>query len=252
MSSATVSGAEITTSDALAVTAMSALLFVVVGSLLLPLGSIGIIATQVIAFACPAFFLAYSKSNPRTVLALRTTPIVAILAAGLIGTTLWYWNVHWIAPLSASWSPPEQSAQWSEVVAVTVRPLWESIFIFAFVPALCEEFLHRGIIAPAIARRLGVPAAIILSGAIFGLSHLSLTRLLPTALLGGFAAYLRLRSQSLWPAITVHFLSNCSLLLAASFRWELPSSWAYPCALLTLLGVEIVRRRSRLDSTGQS
>ncbi|MBL4636687.1 MAG: CPBP family intramembrane metalloprotease [Kofleriaceae bacterium] len=243
MSSAKVPGAEITASEALAITAMSALLFVVGGSLLLPLGSIGIVATQLIAFACPALFIAYSKPNPRAALALDTAPIALVLAAGLIGTTLWYWNVHWVAPLSASWSPPERAAQWTEVVAVNVRPLWESILLFAAVPAICEELLHRGVIAPAIARRLGTPAAVLLSGLLFGLSHFNLARLLPTALLGGFAAYLRLRSHSLWPAITVHFLSNCSLLLAASGQWELPSLWAYPCALLTLLGLEYTRRR---------
>lgn len=228
--------------DALAAVAISALLFVVVGSALLPLGNLGIAGTELLAFALPALLIAKSKLSPTTALALVRPGALMLLGTLLIGVSLWYWNVHWIAPISAKFGSAQKSAEWSQIVAVNLRPLWESILLFALLPAFCEELLHRGIVAPALAKHLGMPAAILMSALIFGLSHLSLARLLPTAVLGGFAAYLRLRSGSLWPAILLHFLYNSCLLTAAHLGWQLPENGAIPCALVSIVGVYCVFR----------
>jgi membrane protease YdiL (CAAX protease family) len=67
-----------------------------------------------------------------------------------------------------------------------------------------------------------------------------LSRLLPTAVLGGFAAYLRLRTGSLWPAILLHFVYNASLLLAVDQGWQWPKGGTIPAVIVTILGLAIV------------
>ena len=59
---------------------------------------------------------------------------------------------------------------------------------------------------------LGVKGAIVVSGIIFGLMHMSPWRFVPQALLGILLAILVLRSGSLWTAIIVHIGHNALLI----------------------------------------
>jgi len=86
--------------------------------------------------------------------------------------------------------------------------LFFAISMMALTPAICEEILFRGYIQRQAERIMGVSAAIIFSGLIFGLYHLRPTQALPLGLLGVYMAYLTWRSGSLIPAIIVHLANN--------------------------------------------
>ncbi len=77
----------------------------------------------------------------------------------------------------------------------------------AVVPALVEEFALRGAVL-GILKPFGQGFAIIVSAVVFGLMHGNLVQI-PFAFLVGLAlGYITIKSDSLWPAVTVHFLNN--------------------------------------------
>ena len=93
-------------------------------------------------------------------------------------------------------------------------PVW--FFIGgALVAPLVEEILFRGFIFGGLRGRYGFWKAAVISAVVFGAVHLQLTAFLPITLLGLIFAFLYERSQSIWPSILMHFLTNaCSLSLA--------------------------------------
>lgn len=206
--------------DALATLGLSILLFVFAGSLLAHTGSAGIVLSQVLAFALPTLVLAATRPTGWLALGIESPRPSMLGAAALIATSMWIWNAYWIGPLCQHWASIEQNAAWEQVLAVDARPLLHTLLLFALLPALCEELLYRGVLAPTLAQRIGFWPGLLVSSLLFGLLHFNLSRLLPTALLGMAAGYVRLRSGSLWPAMLLHFLYNASLLVAAT---RLPS-----------------------------
>ena len=82
------------------------------------------------------------------------------------------------------------------------------LLVIALTPALCEEFFFRGVLQPALHRRMHPAAAIVLGGCLFGLVHGQLAALPSHVLLGMglcLAAYL---TRSIWYTIVWHFIQN--------------------------------------------
>ena len=85
-----------------------------------------------------------------------------------------------------------------------------------------EEFFHRGIIQSKLERAIGQHKAILIGGILFGMTHIAfdITQLLNTGILFVFFAFLLqtmlgwllgiiyMKTRSLWPGITCHYLVN--------------------------------------------
>ena len=72
-------------------------------------------------------------------------------------------------------------------------------------------------------------------GLIFGLFHVALFRLLPTAYMGTVLAAVTLLTGSIFPAIVWHALNNASALVPAALGWIQPDGaaaepWTYGAA----------------------
>ncbi len=83
---------------------------------------------------------------------------------------------------------------------------------FAFL-AICiapifEEIIFRGILFPWMTQWLPIPIAIILNGIVFSLLHLEFQSWIAMSLIGALLAFLRYRTQSIYPSIAYHFLNN--------------------------------------------
>ncbi len=79
--------------------------------------------------------------------------------------------------------------------------------ITAVVPAFAEEFLFRGVILGKL-RKFGNTFAILCSALLFGLMHGNLVQI-PFAFIGGiFFAFITVKTDSLLPAMIIHFLNN--------------------------------------------
>lgn len=97
--------------------------------------------------------------------------------------------------------------------AVDVLGIPMSIFVFGFVAGILEEIAFRGLIFGRVTHLLGPVQGVLVSGAAFALAH-GITLGLPFhAFLGVYLGWLRLRSESLFPCMVVHFTYNSLLVL---------------------------------------
>ncbi|MEX0684958.1 MAG: CPBP family intramembrane glutamic endopeptidase [Balneolales bacterium] len=131
-----------------------------------------------------------------------------------------------------------------------------TLFNVSFIPAVCEEILFRGYALRMLEKSWGIVIAIVISGLIFGLFHMRLTQLLPLAMLGIAFAYVTWKSNSLYPAITGHFVNNGSAVLMASYYPEYaidslgvpefpPLILLLPSILVTGIVLYIIHHRER-------
>jgi len=83
-----------------------------------------------------------------------------------------------------------------------------SIVLTAVLPAVCEEFLHRGVLLNGMMKQFGVKKAIWWSSLLFGLMHMNVGQFFYATILGWFMAVTVLSAGSLWGSIIVHFTNN--------------------------------------------
>lgn len=240
------------------------------------LGPLGIAFTELVAILVPATLfvrLRRRRGADLPFMQLSVSPsrlrgfLLGASGGALLGIGVFYVLSVFIEPLLEHFIPvpPEERAHLLRLLrpASGLRPLWQDLLCFAAVPALCEELLFRG----AIFSTLGVKAtraeatqddsalhplnlrALLVSAALFGIFHLSPSKIFPTALLGvgfGFAALL---GRSLWPAIIMHFTNNALVvvLIRAGLE-EVPPGGALRLVILSLgalaavaLGVLLLR-----------
>jgi len=103
-----------------------------------------------------------------------------------------------------------------------------SLLQFALISAcagFCEEALFRGAIQASLARRLGPPAALVLSSAIFGAAHwITWTYAVLAALIGLYLGFLYLWTGNLLVPMTAHFVYDFVALLWLTRSRQAPGS----------------------------
>jgi len=87
------------------------------------------------------------------------------------------------------------------------------VWVFALVPAVCEEIFFRGALLKFLSSALGAHAGIWICGFVFSLIHFQISGFMPRFLLGVMFGYFVLWSGSIFPAIWGHFLFNAGSLL---------------------------------------
>ncbi len=88
-------------------------------------------------------------------------------------------------------------------------------FLTAAVAApLFEEFLFRGFLLPSLTRYVPVWAAIVISGLLFGIAHLSLSEIVPLTTLGIILGIVYVRTRNLLAPMLLHSLWNSSTLVS--------------------------------------
>lgn len=88
-------------------------------------------------------------------------------------------------------------------------------FITACIAApIFEEIMFRGFLLPSLTRYVPVWSAIVISGVIFAIAHLSLAETIPLATLGIILGIVYTRSRSLLSSILVHSLWNSGTLFS--------------------------------------
>ncbi len=98
--------------------------------------------------------------------------------------------------------------------------LWQLTFFLAVLPGILEEIAFRGVLLHGLRKALRSPiGAALACGAIFGLFHVSLFRIIPTGVLGIALAAVVIRTGSIYPAMLWHFLNNAMAILPAELGW---------------------------------
>ncbi|HLJ82631.1 MAG TPA: CPBP family intramembrane glutamic endopeptidase [Candidatus Eremiobacteraceae bacterium] len=87
----------------------------------------------------------------------------------------------------------------------------------ALVAGICEELMFRGVMFTALAQRMPVWTAAVLSGLAFGLAHAELWSLAALTVVGIGLALLYSRTRSIWPNMVAHTTFNAFSLVLIYF-----------------------------------
>jgi membrane protease YdiL (CAAX protease family) len=82
------------------------------------------------------------------------------------------------------------------------------VFVIAVTPAICEEFLFRGLILKNVEKAFKPLNAIILTGVLFAVFHFNPFNLIPLIVLGFYLTFVTYYSESIFASIACHFLNN--------------------------------------------
>jgi len=82
------------------------------------------------------------------------------------------------------------------------------ILVIAITPAICEEFLFRGLVFKNFEKILPASKAIFFSGLLFALFHFHPFNLIPLIILGVYLTFIVYHSGSILTAVICHFLNN--------------------------------------------
>ena len=98
-----------------------------------------------------------------------------------------------------------------ENIAVLMMDSWQtyiiSVFILAMLPAFCEEFLYRGMIARSFGDK-GVIFGIFVSAAFFAFMHGNPVQLVHQFAIGVVCATAYFLTRSIWAGFVIHFTNN--------------------------------------------
>lgn len=108
----------------------------------------------------------------------------------------------------------------SLVTAQSIPELAFVLLVVAFVPAIVEELLFRGVIQSTFERATTPLRAAVITGVIFGLFHFNPFAVIPLIGLGCYFSFLRMRSRSIVLAMTAHLLNNGLAVIIAYFGMD--------------------------------
>ncbi|HEY5614448.1 MAG TPA: type II CAAX endopeptidase family protein [Bacteroidota bacterium] len=94
------------------------------------------------------------------------------------------------------------------------------LLVVAFVPAVVEELLFRGVIQNTFERMVSPLRAALITGVIFGMFHFNPFAVLPLIGLGCYFGMLKMRSQSIILPMTAHFINNALAVVVAYFGMD--------------------------------
>ncbi len=168
---------------------------------------------------------------------LTRTPILAIAAGIFMGVgfgPLLVQGIAWSAEFLESFGISDQAlsdalVQRGEqhVAQLKNAPFWLVLFSMAIVPAICEELFFRGFLFRAFRATLSPWKTILSTALLFGSFHLisasglTLSRLVPTTIMGVVLGWVCYRSGSVIPGILLHGLHNAMTVGFAFFRDEM-------------------------------
>lgn len=125
-----------------------------------------------------------------------------------------------------------------------------AVLSVAILPAICEEFVHRGLILRGTSGTIGYKKAIIISSILFGLMHLNISQFFYATVLGILMGFVASITKSIWPATIIHFCNNfvnvflsyaeSTNLLGFSFTSFLNNVAGYSVILFFILSICII------------
>lgn len=197
-----------TVSDVWFVAALTLLLILYAGSMLqIRFGLAGVFGTQMIILLVPLAFVLYTKRDIRQTYGFAGTKAAGYLGAAILIAGVILLNIVISAALVSLFPASADNVEttFSEILGDNALA---ALFVIAAAPAVCEEMMFRGVILHALKAKYRVPSAIVITAALFGVFHMSLVKFIPTALLGLVFCIVVWWTDSIYPAMLMHFINN--------------------------------------------
>ncbi len=122
-----------------------------------------------------------------------------------------------LAALEQMMREMEQQAQAlvvEQISGTRVLDLMLALLTTAVLPAICEEFLFRGVILTNLLKRTSrMHLSVWLSAIFFSFVHFQFFGFLPRVILGAVLGYAFVYSKTLWIPIILHFLNNATAVI---------------------------------------
>jgi sodium transport system permease protein len=163
----------------------------------------------VIFLAAALLMIRKYRLNVREALALRPVkPLVWLgvllaIPSGYVVATGVFRLANLVIPV-----PQRMLEQFGHELMPKDVPLWQIIVLVSILPGICEEIAFRGTLLYGLRRKLRPVALALTVGMIFGLFHVTLFRILPTAFLGVMLTTTALLTGSIFPGMVMHAGSN--------------------------------------------
>lgn len=186
--------------------------------------------TTLLFIGLPAASSLWQRIPLRAAFQWRAASMLAWMAAGLAGLSLWPFAYEALVFVLPSEQIRALMEKFSGLEArLASIPFGLRLVVFAVLPAVTEELFFRGYLLQGLVRGWGRWPAILTGAAIFGAFHvfvqgLSFERFIPSTLLGLCLGWICLRSGSVGPGMLVHVLNNSILLALAEFSDELQAA----------------------------
>lgn len=127
----------------------------------------------------------------------------------------------------------------TSIMPSTPGELAATLILVALLPAIAEEYVFRGCVARAFARK-GYVFAVFMSALLFAIMHGSPLQLVHQFLIGVVCAVLFFATRSLWPPIILHLLNNAIALVLGYVQnrgsaFAVTEAWQY--VVMCVVGV---------------
>jgi sodium transport system permease protein len=149
------------------------------------------------------------RLNPTEVLSLKAVKpsvwlaILFLIPSGYFTAIGVFRVVNFVIP-----APQQLLERFAEDVIPKNMPTWQLLLYIAVLPAICEELAFRGILLSGLRRKLKPAALVVSIGIVFGLFHMTLYRIAPTAALGMVLTAIALMTGSVFPGMLLHAGNN--------------------------------------------
>jgi sodium transport system permease protein len=122
--------------------------------------------------------------------------------------------------------PPELLETFGQSLFPETVPMWQILIFLAVIPGVFEELAFRGVLLHGLHRRMHPVLIVVVVGLVFGVFHVALFRIAPTAFLGMMLAAITLLTGSILPAMLWHVLHNATSVMLG-YR-EVPLDGLHP------------------------
>ena len=112
-------------------------------------------------------------------------------------------------------SPPPGGRSGGVEMLDAMGSFWLTFAITVVLAPIVEEVIFRGVLFPAIKRRYGLVAGIVLSSLVFTLVHMNPIQMLSVLPLGVYLAIMYHRTGSIYPGMILHATWNFMVLMIA-------------------------------------
>jgi membrane protease YdiL (CAAX protease family) len=162
------------------------------------------IANRVYHSITPHFRIALQALGFRKFNVRRAAAMIVLLLLAILAVDNLYQYVITVLHLSLQ-TNDQVVLQHSKIAPIST---YATLLAAVFVAPFCEEIFFRGFLFPGLLRSMPVGWAIVLSSLLFAVAHADPGSFAVLFIIGLALAYLRWRTNSLWPGMILHFINN--------------------------------------------
>lgn len=200
----------------------------------------GLVVQQAFIGLLPILAAIYIKADMKKTFSLKLPTIKGLFGTLVLGVGGICFNLVASSLLGMAFPSDSQGLDEQYLALLDGVSFVPALLLMALLPAVCEEIMFRGYMFTAFKNRLCLSKAIILVSLLFGISHMSMIKLLPTAILGAVLAYMIHKSESILSSSLIHFLNNAIAVVTIYYGSEIAFLNDEAMAGPVLIGMSVI------------